>query len=258
MSNRIQFDDLCNYFHLPINQVASQLGICVTVIKKICRRNGVTRWPHRKIKSLDRMIKVLEMSADNAPENKANIQNEIELFKKERASLMRSPLYYPTATHTIRKHRNSSTKKWKPPSPSPSLSSITTSSSLSSSPIPPTGDFSNCPNFSLTLTSTRRELTPTETAMVNMSSSYSPDPLLSLDSRSVLGGNILPNNKFLSADMSTCPQYPFFSYSHVPFHHDPLRSNSPSFSAHQVSTQEQAKPNDMPLINWVFVKKRKK
>mmetsp|Transcript_20950 Transcript_20950/g.35125 ORF Transcript_20950/g.35125 Transcript_20950/m.35125 type:complete len:370 (-) Transcript_20950:322-1431(-) len=40
------------YFHLPINEASKELGTCLTMLKKICRRNGLKRWPHRKLKSM--------------------------------------------------------------------------------------------------------------------------------------------------------------------------------------------------------------
>ena len=40
---------LAKYFHLPINVAGSRLGICPTVLKKICRKHGLSRWPHRKV-----------------------------------------------------------------------------------------------------------------------------------------------------------------------------------------------------------------
>jgi hypothetical protein len=48
-STPITFEQLSKYFHLPINDVAKELGICATMLKKICRRNGIPRWPHRKV-----------------------------------------------------------------------------------------------------------------------------------------------------------------------------------------------------------------
>ena len=48
-SQAITRDQLREYFHLPINEVAKRLGVCATVLKKICRKNGVPRWPHRKV-----------------------------------------------------------------------------------------------------------------------------------------------------------------------------------------------------------------
>ena len=51
---------LAHYFHLPINAAAKKLGICPTVLKKICRKNGLPRWPHRKLQSIDRELKKLK------------------------------------------------------------------------------------------------------------------------------------------------------------------------------------------------------
>jgi len=33
-SKNITFDELSKYFHLPINQVAKELGVCATILKK--------------------------------------------------------------------------------------------------------------------------------------------------------------------------------------------------------------------------------
>ncbi len=53
----ITFEELSQYFHLPINEVSKELGVCATVLKKICRRNGIPRWPHRKVyQSLERVL----------------------------------------------------------------------------------------------------------------------------------------------------------------------------------------------------------
>lgn len=41
--------DLTKYFHLPINVAGKAIGICPTVLKKICRKHGLQRWPHRKV-----------------------------------------------------------------------------------------------------------------------------------------------------------------------------------------------------------------
>lgn len=48
----LSFAELSNYFHLPINDVSKELGVCCTILKKICRQNGIARWPHRKVKLL--------------------------------------------------------------------------------------------------------------------------------------------------------------------------------------------------------------
>jgi hypothetical protein len=42
--------EVAKYFHLPINVAGKALGICPTVLKKICRKHGLQRWPHRKVR----------------------------------------------------------------------------------------------------------------------------------------------------------------------------------------------------------------
>lgn len=47
---------LAPYFYYPINEAAKLLKICPTVLKKICRKHGLRRWPHRKLQSIERAI----------------------------------------------------------------------------------------------------------------------------------------------------------------------------------------------------------
>ena len=42
-------------FHLPMAEAALKLGVCSTVLKKICRRNGISRWPYRLIRKIDKV-----------------------------------------------------------------------------------------------------------------------------------------------------------------------------------------------------------
>ena len=43
------FIDLTVYFQLPEKMVAKKLGICLTSLKKMCRQQGINRWPYRKV-----------------------------------------------------------------------------------------------------------------------------------------------------------------------------------------------------------------
>ena len=52
----IKLEDLRHFFHMPRDVVAAQLGICVTLLKKISRRNGVMHWPYRRLKNLRRRL----------------------------------------------------------------------------------------------------------------------------------------------------------------------------------------------------------
>jgi hypothetical protein len=89
---RFDLETLSKYFHLPINDVARELGVCATVLKKICRKSGIPRWPHRKIKSLDKMIVSLEKSSAKNPEDQLRIAQELETLKNKRDFLMRNPI----------------------------------------------------------------------------------------------------------------------------------------------------------------------
>ncbi|KAK9273151.1 hypothetical protein L1049_017958 [Liquidambar formosana] len=82
-TGKLTLRDLVQYFHLPIDDAAKQLNICPTVVKKICRRYGLNRWPHRKIKSIERKIRMLRVSLDTADvEERARIQAEIERLQQ--------------------------------------------------------------------------------------------------------------------------------------------------------------------------------
>jgi hypothetical protein len=54
------YEELAHYFHISINQAADALGICPSAIKRVCRRHGLNRWPHRRIISIERSIATLE------------------------------------------------------------------------------------------------------------------------------------------------------------------------------------------------------
>ncbi|GLT82531.1 hypothetical protein SLE2022_008950 [Rubroshorea leprosula] len=60
---RIAMEDLAKYFDLPIVEASKSLKVGVTVLKKKCRELGIPRWPHRKIKSLDGLIRDLQEEA---------------------------------------------------------------------------------------------------------------------------------------------------------------------------------------------------
>eukprot|EP01105_Mastigella_eilhardi_P021069 TRINITY_DN506_c1_g1_i2.p1 TRINITY_DN506_c1_g1~~TRINITY_DN506_c1_g1_i2.p1 ORF type:complete len:440 (-),score=101.03 TRINITY_DN506_c1_g1_i2:237-1556(-) len=55
-------EELRKYFHLPIQVVAGELGVCTTMLKQLCRKHGIQRWPHRKIQSLNNAIMQIESS----------------------------------------------------------------------------------------------------------------------------------------------------------------------------------------------------
>ncbi|VFQ97748.1 unnamed protein product [Cuscuta campestris] len=55
-TGKLKVKDFAGYLHLPIEEAARRMNICPTVMKKICRRDGLVRWPYRKIRSIQRKI----------------------------------------------------------------------------------------------------------------------------------------------------------------------------------------------------------
>ena len=49
--------------YAPLSLCAAILGVCTTVLKKVCRHHGIRRWPQRKLQSLNKRIDVLETTA---------------------------------------------------------------------------------------------------------------------------------------------------------------------------------------------------
>lgn len=54
--SELESEDIQKYFDLPIKEAAKELGVGVTRLKKRCRELNITRWPHRKFKSLKYLI----------------------------------------------------------------------------------------------------------------------------------------------------------------------------------------------------------
>lgn len=53
---------LSKYFYMPITQAAKKLNVGLTLLKKRCRELGIRRWPHRKLMSLQTLIKNVQVT----------------------------------------------------------------------------------------------------------------------------------------------------------------------------------------------------
>jgi len=78
--NAISFEQLRSLFHLPISEVSVKLGICDTALKKICRKNGIKRWPYRKIASVHKIMNCLSSNQENV-EMKELLKTQLEKKK---------------------------------------------------------------------------------------------------------------------------------------------------------------------------------
>ena len=94
ISRNIKIDDLRSYFHLPIVEVAKQLGICTTLLKRVCRTNKIKKWPYRQIRSIAKSIQSLEMASMNglSPESERDkSQEQITCLKRSLEALIDDP-----------------------------------------------------------------------------------------------------------------------------------------------------------------------
>ncbi|XP_039115915.1 protein RKD4 [Dioscorea cayenensis subsp. rotundata] len=85
----IEYDELKKYFYMPIASAAKAMNVGLTVLKKRCRELGITRWPHRKMKSLNSLIhNVKEFGKDEGEEI---LRRELNTLEEERRLMEENP-----------------------------------------------------------------------------------------------------------------------------------------------------------------------
>ncbi|XP_073042548.1 uncharacterized protein [Primulina eburnea] len=87
-TGKMKLRDLTGYFHLPISAASKEMNICPTALKNICRKEGLLRWPHRKIKSIKRQIseKKRSLNSNNACE-RARVLTQIHELEQSLADI---------------------------------------------------------------------------------------------------------------------------------------------------------------------------
>ncbi|CAH2070169.1 unnamed protein product [Thlaspi arvense] len=78
---KLEMSEIRKFFDRPIMKAAKELNVGLTVLKKRCRELGIYRWPHRKLKSLNSLIKNLkgvgmEEEVKNLEEHRVLIEQE--------------------------------------------------------------------------------------------------------------------------------------------------------------------------------------
>uniref|UniRef100_A0ACD5VQS5 Uncharacterized protein n=1 Tax=Avena sativa TaxID=4498 RepID=A0ACD5VQS5_AVESA len=73
----LSYEEISKLFSLPIAEAASILGVCTSVLKRICRTQGIVRWPYRKI--------VSGKAGDTAEREKAKELLELSKIAKQKA-----------------------------------------------------------------------------------------------------------------------------------------------------------------------------
>ncbi|KAG9405846.1 hypothetical protein AC1031_003766 [Aphanomyces cochlioides] len=93
-SKHITIDILRPHFDKPLAEVAKLFGICTTLMKKVCRRVGIPRWPHRHIRSLRKSILSME-TASSMFDGVDRTAYDVQIRKQQKRLAML--LYNPNA-----------------------------------------------------------------------------------------------------------------------------------------------------------------
>ncbi|BFG32781.1 hypothetical protein CerSpe_190550 [Prunus speciosa] len=90
-SKMLSRETISNYFYMPITQAAKELNVGLTLLKKRCRELGIRRWPHRKLASLQTLIRNIQELGNEGEESEEKLRNAIKLLERERKLLEEVP-----------------------------------------------------------------------------------------------------------------------------------------------------------------------
>ncbi|CAA2963214.1 Hypothetical predicted protein [Olea europaea subsp. europaea] len=80
---------ISKYFYMPITKAARELNVGLTLLKKRCRELGIRRWPHRKLTSLQTLIKNVQELRQEEGEGK--LRDAIQILEQERKLMEEVP-----------------------------------------------------------------------------------------------------------------------------------------------------------------------
>ncbi|KAL3528388.1 hypothetical protein ACH5RR_007710 [Cinchona calisaya] len=91
-SKNLSRKTISKYFYMPITQAAKELNVGLTLLKKRCRELGIRRWPHRKLMSLQTLIKnVQELGKEEGQGTEKKLKDAIEILENEKKMLEEVP-----------------------------------------------------------------------------------------------------------------------------------------------------------------------
>jgi hypothetical protein len=79
--------ELREHFHLPLHTVAKKLGMCTTAFKKLCRRFGIAKWPHRQLRGIDKKIAALKAELNYSAVDKEIARRHLVKLEEEKTKL---------------------------------------------------------------------------------------------------------------------------------------------------------------------------
>ncbi|XVF54318.1 hypothetical protein PTKIN_Ptkin05aG0171500 [Pterospermum kingtungense] len=83
---------ISQYFYMPITQAAKELNVGLTLLKKRCRELGIRRWPHRKLLSIQTLIKNVQvLQKEEGEGSEMKVREAVEVLERERKMLEEMP-----------------------------------------------------------------------------------------------------------------------------------------------------------------------
>ncbi|XP_011660335.1 protein RKD1 [Cucumis sativus] len=85
------------YYYMPITQAAKELNVGLTLLKKRCRELGIGRWPHRKLMSIQTLIKNIKELIEKGDDEEGNgsenykLKNVLEILENEKKLMEERP-----------------------------------------------------------------------------------------------------------------------------------------------------------------------
>lgn len=118
--------ELREHFHLPLHTVAKKLGMCTTAFKKLCRRFGIAKWPHRQLRGIDKKIAALKAELNYSTVDKESARRNLVALEEEKARLSRvalggggSPACRGTPAHAKDSSQQAASRKRRAPKDEP-------------------------------------------------------------------------------------------------------------------------------------------
>jgi hypothetical protein len=76
--------ELRQHFHLPLHTAAQKFGICTTAFKKLCRRFGIAKWPHRQLRGIDKKIAALKAELNYTTGDREGCCRSLKALREEK------------------------------------------------------------------------------------------------------------------------------------------------------------------------------
>ena len=97
----LTYDVMQPFLAVPILEAARHLGVGLTILKRRCRQYGITRWPGRKLKSVNNIIcRLSSMAAGVEDDPFSAARNEMEKLREDIICAPTTQL--PTRTRRLR------------------------------------------------------------------------------------------------------------------------------------------------------------